>query len=68
MSTELENKPLDGNDAKLPVSGSAERDMWKLLDKINVIMWESYMIKGYPFGRNEGRKIMEVLEQWAERH
>ena len=68
MSTELENKPLDGNDAKLPVSGSAERDMWKLLDKINVIMWESYMIKDYHFGRNEGRKIMEVLEQWAERH
>lgn len=51
-----------------PVSGNAERDMWKLLDKINVIMWESYMIKDYPFGRNEGRKIMEMLEQWAERH
>lgn len=25
MSTELENKPLDGNDAKLPVVGSASR-------------------------------------------
>lgn len=45
-----------------------ERDMWKMLDQINVIMWESYMIKDRPFGRDEGRKIMEVLEQWAERH
>ncbi len=68
MSTKDKNSNDVKHDAKLHVSGSAERDMWKLLDKINVIMWESYMIKGYPFGRNEGRKIMEVLEQWAERH
>lgn len=68
MSTELENKDLTSNDANSPVSDSAEHDMWKLLDKINTIMWESYMIKDYPFGRKEGRKIMEVLEQWAERH
>lgn len=60
-------------DAKLfayraAVTVSAERDMYQLLDKINTIMWESYMIKDRPFGRNEGRKIMEILEQWAERH
>ena len=50
------------------VISSAERDMWKMLDQINVIMWESYMIKDRPFGREDGRKIMEVLEQWAERY
>lgn len=43
-------------------------ELLKMLEKINVIMWESYMIKDRPFGRDEGRKIMEVLEQWAERH
>ena len=47
------------------VSG-AELDMWKMLNQINVIMWESYMIKDGPFGRNEGHKIMEVLKQWAD--
>ena len=50
------------------IVSSSERDMWKMLDQINVIMWESYMIKDRPFGREEGRKIMEVLDQWAERH
>ena len=39
--------------------------MDKFLEEINVIMWESYMIKDRPFGRTEGRKIMEVLERWA---
>lgn len=64
MSEETEKNALD----KGAVISSAERDMWQLLDKINTIMWESYMIKDRPFGRNEGRKIMEILEQWAERH
>ena len=68
METKLDNTTEPQHDAKMPVSGCAERDMWELLDKINVIMWESYMIKDYPFGRKEGRKIMEVLEKWAERH
>ena len=43
-------------------------DLWKLMDEINTIMWESYMIEGKEFGRTEGLKIMERLEQWAERH
>lgn len=52
----------------MPHKSSAERDMWEMLDQINVIMWESYMIKDRPFGRDEGLKIMEVLKQWAERY
>jgi hypothetical protein len=44
------------------------KDLFGMLEKINVIMWESYMVKDRPFGRKEGSKIMEVLEQWAERH
>lgn len=48
---------------------SAEyQDLWKLMEKINIIMWESYMIKGREFGRTEGYKIMGIIEQWAERH
>jgi len=43
-------------------------DLWKLMDEINTIMWESYMIEGKEFDRTEGLKIMERLEQWAERH
>lgn len=62
------NKPQNTALRKTAVISSAERDMWKMLDQINVIMWESYMIKDRPFGKEEGRKIMEVLEQWAERH
>lgn len=57
----------DYNRLVLP-QANTDRDMWKMLDQINVIMWESYMIKGRPFGRDEGLKIMKVLEQWAERH
>ena len=54
---------------KADVIRSAEyRDLWKLMEEINTIMWESYMIKGREFGRTEGYKIMGRLEQWAERH
>lgn len=37
----------------------------KHLEKINDIMWNSCMIKGRDFGRKEGFKIMQVLEEWA---
>ena len=42
--------------------------LWELMNEINTIMWESYMIKGKEFGRAEGYKIIGRLEQWAERH
>ena len=35
------------------------------LENINIVMWESYMIKGRSFDRNEGKKIMDILEHWA---
>ncbi len=44
------------------------KQLWKMLEQINVIMWESYMVKSKTFGRDEGKKIMEVLEKWAENH
>lgn len=35
------------------------------LEEINTIMWESFMIKEYPFGRLDGTRIMIILEEWA---
>jgi len=37
------------------------------LEEINAIMWESYMIKGRNFGRQEGFKIMQELVKWSKR-
>ena len=63
---------------KTPVMSSADidllnlsnqnKELWRMLEQISIIMWESYMIQNKNFGREDGRKIMEVLEQWAERH
>mgnify|MGYP000864322368 CR=1 FL=1 len=50
------------------VSSADYKHIWQLMDELNTIMWESYMIKGKDFGRQEGYKIMGLLEQWAERH
>ena len=36
------------------------------LENINAIMWNSFMIRGVPFGSVEGKKIMDELEKWAE--
>ena len=63
----------DGNvteQCKIPaiVSSADYKHIWQLMDELNTIMWESYMIKGKDFGRQEGYKIMGLLEQWAERH
>lgn len=37
------------------------------LEEINTIMWESYMIKQRPFGREQGTMIMKELEKWTKR-
>ena len=44
------------------------KHLWDLMNEINTIMRESYMIEGREFGRTEGYKIMGRLEQWAEHH
>ena len=72
------NKPHNPALRKTAVISSADvdllnlsnqnKELWRIIEQINIIMWESYMVKDRPFGRNEGLKIMEVLEQWAERH
>lgn len=36
------------------------------LEDINKIMWESYMVTGREFGRNQGKAIMEVIVKWCE--
>jgi hypothetical protein len=43
-------------------------DLWKMLNEINDIMWQSHMIKGVEFGDKEGDKIMAILEQWATKY
>ena len=50
------------------VSRSDYNHIWQLMNKLNTIMRESYMIEGREFGKAEGHKIMGILEQWAERH
>jgi|JI9StandDraft_1071089.scaffolds.fasta_scaffold507916_1 hypothetical protein len=50
------------------ISSADYNHLWELMNEINTIMWESYMVKGKEFGRTEGYKIMGRLEQWAERH
>jgi hypothetical protein len=50
------------------ISSADYNHLWELMNEINIIMWESYMIEGKEFGRTEGYKIMGRLEQWAERH
>ena len=45
--------------------GSVSNNGDRHLEKINDIMWNSCMIKGRDFGRKEGFKIMEILEDWA---
>lgn len=47
---------------------SKETDLWKMLDEINVIMWESFMVKSKGFTEKDSGKIMEVLNRWAERY
>jgi len=44
------------------------KHLYELMENINTIMWESYMIEDKEFGRQEGYKIMGILEQWKERH
>ena len=59
---------ISSADVDLLNLSNQNKELWRMLEQINIIMWESYMIKSRPFGRDEGGKIMEVLEQWAERH
>ena len=50
------------------MSKKKELDLDKYLHEINTIMWESFMIKDKPFTRDEGIKIMYVLEKWATKY
>lgn len=63
--------------AQLEVLSAIEKQFYKsfdenavemddILENINTIMWESYMIRDYPFGRTDGAKIMEELVKWAK--
>ena len=63
-------KKNETNPLKQPavISSADYKHIWQLMNELNTIMWESYMIKGKEFGRTEGYKIMGLLEQWAERH
>jgi hypothetical protein len=41
------------------------KELEEYLNRINELMWETYMIKRIEFGRSEGEKIMRILEDWA---
>ena len=42
------------------------RIMNLILENINTIMWESFMIKSKGFSDEDGKKIMQELEKWAK--
>jgi hypothetical protein len=35
------------------------------LNNINDLMWDTWGIRGKEFGREEGNRIMEILNDWA---
>lgn len=43
-------------------------DQYNSLNEINTVMCESWMIKGYPFGRKDGEKVMSILNKWATKY
>jgi len=43
------------------------RTLYNYLEDINAIMWESFMIKDRQFTREDGLKIMQVLDKWADK-
>ena len=38
----------------------------KWLEQINTEMWQTWGVKNAPFGREEGEKIMKILNEWAK--
>lgn len=45
-----------------------ELELWRMLDDINKIMWESFMIKSRGFKYEDGIKVMNVLNRWAKKY
>lgn len=40
----------------------------EMLEKINTVMWEGFMVKGVGFSEKDGDKIMQILNDWAEKY
>lgn len=38
----------------------------KYLDRINNLMWNTWGIKDAEFGREQGKQIMDILNEWAK--
>ena len=38
------------------------------LEQINTLMWKTWGVKERKFGREEGDKIMGILNEWATNH
>jgi hypothetical protein len=57
---------LDILQSELDQLKAENRVLHRILDTINEIMWNSYMIKSFPFNRDHGFQIMEQLEKWAK--
>lgn len=58
-------KLFDSQSTSKPVTDG--RLFWEYLEKINNIMWESFMIKGKGISDKDCEKIMVILEEWAEK-
>ena len=51
---------------KFAVSSSLrERELNKYLEEINAIMWNTWGVKHNKFDKEEGSKIMSILNRWA---
>ncbi len=42
-------------------------DLTEYLERINAILWESLHLKNREFGKDEGYKIADILEEWANK-
>ena len=61
MSTELENKPIDGNDAKLPVSGSPKMTFGLTPKNIEVIKKYTSRWEGAEYDRDTWIRVGEEI-------
>lgn len=56
---------------KTDPSAQIWREKWRITDKaledINALMWESFMVNGREFGREQGAQIMAILNEWCEK-
>ena len=67
LESALEKQSEQQSNCDLPhVSSSLrERELNKYLEEINTLMWNTWGVKHNKFDKEEGSKIMSILNRWA---